>query len=102
MDERTFSWRQLPGKVNLRDFAAMVTGEVGMLAASARIAVQALPRLPFGPFIFLGAMLMVLFRLVLLLLVVIVFGSAILVISAARGIAGLLRRGGTGKSRGDL
>jgi prepilin signal peptidase PulO-like enzyme (type II secretory pathway) len=93
MEQRPFGWRQLPGHVNLRDFAAMVTGELGMLAASARIAVQALPRLPFGPFIFLGALLMVLFRLVLLLLVVVVFGSAILVISAARSLIGLFRRG---------
>jgi hypothetical protein len=93
MEERTFSWRQLPGKVNLRDFVAMVTGELGMIAGSARIAVQALPKFPLGPFVFLGGMLVVILRLVLLVLVVIVFGSAICVISAVRSVTGLFRSG---------
>ncbi len=95
MEQRPFGWRELPAHVNLRDFAAMVTGELGMIAASARIAFQALPRLPFGPLVFLGGLLMVLFRLVLLLLVVIVFGGAILIISAVRSITGLFRGSGT-------
>ncbi len=94
--QHTFGWRDLLGAVNLRDFAHMVAGELALIGASTRLAFESLPRLPFGPIIFLGALLMVLFRLVLLVLVVIAFGTAILVIWAVRGAARVLRgRGGS-------
>ena len=91
MEQRPFGWRQLFGAVNLRDFVEMVGGELRMIGGSARLALEALPRLPFGPFIFLGAMLLVLLRLVLLLLVVVFFGAGILVISAVRNVVRLAR-----------
>lgn len=91
--QETFSWRDLPGHVNLRDFAHMTGNELAQIATSLRLAFEALPRLPFGPLLFLLGLLMALFRLIMLLLVVIAFGTAILVISAVRGLTRLLRRG---------
>ena len=91
MEQHTFGWRQLFGAVRLRDFADMVAGELRMLGASARLAAEALPRLPFGPLAFLGAMLLVLLRLVLLLLVAVFFGTSILLISAVRNAVRLVR-----------
>ena len=91
--QRSFGWRDLFGAVNLRDFAQMVGNELTQIATSTRLAFQALPRLPFGPLLFLLGVLMALFRLLLLLLVVIAFGTSIVVISAVRGLTRLLRRG---------
>jgi prepilin signal peptidase PulO-like enzyme (type II secretory pathway) len=91
-EERNFGWRQLPSRVNLRDFAAMVAGEASLIAGSTRTAFQALPHLPFGPLLFLGGMLMVIFRTSLLIVVVFVFGAAIALISLVRGLTGLFRR----------
>jgi hypothetical protein len=84
MEERPMRWRDLPGRVNLRDFVQMVTGEIGMIAESTQTAFQALRRLPFGPLAFVAGMLMVLFRLFLLALVIVFFGGAIVVISIMR------------------
>ena len=91
--QRVFRWRDLLGAVNLRDFAQMVGSEAAQIGTSLRLAIQALPRLPMGPLLFLAGVLMALFRSLLLLLVVVVFGSAILIISAVRG---LTRRGTKG------
>ena len=88
--ERTFRWRDLLGAVNLGDFAQMVGSELAQIGTSLGLAFRALPRLPVGPLVFLLGVLMALFRLVLLLLVVVAFGSAILIISAVRA---LTRRG---------
>jgi prepilin signal peptidase PulO-like enzyme (type II secretory pathway) len=93
MEQRAFGWRQLLGHVNLRDFIDMVRGELGMIASMLRQGVEAAPRLPFGPVVFLGFWLLALVRFVLLIVVFIVFGLAILVISAARGVMRLGRRG---------
>ena len=82
--QRSFGWRDLLGAVNLRDFVQMVGGELTQLATSARIAFQALPHLPAGPLLFLVGLLMVMLRLLLLTIVVIAFGSIILVISTVR------------------
>jgi len=92
MEQRTFGWRQLFGSVNLRDFIDMVRGELGMIGSMFRQGIEAVPRLPFGPLVFLGFWLLALLRFVLLILVFIVFGAAILVISAVRGVAGIFRR----------
>jgi len=89
--QETFGWRDLPGHVNLRDFAHMTVNELAQIATSVRLAFEALPRLPFGPLLFLVALAMALFRLVLLLLVVVAFGIAILVISAVRGLTRIVR-----------
>ncbi len=91
--QRTFGWRDLFGEVNLRDFAHMVGNELTQISTSLGLALRALPRLPFGPLLVLLGLLMALFRLVLLLLVVIAFGTSILVISGVRGLTRLLRGG---------
>ena len=93
MEGRTFGWRQLFGAVNLRDFVDMVRGELAMIGSSFRQGARALPRLPAGPLVFLGFWLLAILRSVLLILVVIVFGAAISLISAVRGVARALRRG---------
>ncbi len=92
MERETLSWRQLPGVVHLTDFSHMVGTELRMLAMSLRLAPESLPRLPFGPLIFLAGMLVAMLRFVLLVLVVLVFGPAILTITVARGGVGLTRR----------
>ncbi len=86
-----FGWRDLLGAVNLRDFAHMVTGELQMIATSVRLAFESIVHLPFGPLIFLGATLLALLRLALLVLVVIAFGTAILLIWAVRSAARAVR-----------
>ena len=91
MEQRPLGWRQLFGAVNLRDFVDMVGGELRMIGTSTRLAGEAFPRLPFGPLAFLGAMLLVLLRLVLLLLVAVFFGTSILLISAVRNAVRLVR-----------
>ena len=99
MEERTFGWRQLLDAVNLRDFAEMVGGELGMIGSSLRQAVEALPRLPFGPLVFLGFLLLALLRSLLLLLVVVVFGTGILLLSAVRGAVRAVRGAPGGAER---
>lgn len=89
--QRSFGWRDLLGAVNLRDFAQMVGGELTQLATSARLAFQALPRLPAGPLLFLVGLLMVILRLLLLTFVVVVFGTAILLISTLRALLRAVR-----------
>lgn len=92
MERRAFGIRQLLGAVNLRDFLDMVRGELAMLNGSLRVAFAALPRLPFGPLLCLGGLLLVLVRLVLLIVVVITFGISIAVISLVRLVTGGGRR----------
>jgi hypothetical protein len=72
----------------------MVAGEAAMIGTSLRLAVQALLRPPLGPLLFVGGVLMAAIRLVLLILVIAVFGTAILLISAVRAISRLGRSGG--------
>jgi len=99
VEERTFGWRQLLAAVNLRDFAGMVGGELRMIGSSLRQAVEALPRLPFGPLVFLGFLLLALLRSLLLLLVVVVFGTGILLLSAVRGVMRVMRGAPEGPER---
>ena len=94
MTEReNFGWRQLLGAVNLRDFARMVAAELGMIGVSLRLARESGSRMPTGPLILVGGVLLALLRFVLLVLVVAVFGASILVISAVRTVARLGRSG---------
>lgn len=90
--QRAFGWRQLLASVNLRDFGQMVTGEAAMIGGSLRRAVEVLPRLPFGPFISLGLILLAILRSILLAAVIIVFGVSITLISIVRSVGRLLRR----------
>ena len=92
MEQRTFGWRELLGTVNLNDFSQMVASELGMIGASVRLALESLPGLPLGPLIFLGGILMAFLRFVLLVLVVAVFGAAILTVTVVRSAVGIARR----------
>jgi hypothetical protein len=92
-EQRRLGIRQFLSAVNLSDFAQMVGSEARMIARSTGVAVGALRRLPFGPLAFLGGMVMVVLRAVLLVLVVVVFGTAIAVISLVRGLSNVARGG---------
>ena len=84
--DETLGMRQVLGKVNLRDFAAMVASEFSLVTTSLRQATQSQPRsVPL-------ALLPAVVRLLLLALVVVVFGSAILAITLIRGAITLVRR----------
>ena len=92
MEERSFGIRQLLGAVNVRDFAQMVGGEVSMLASNVGLASRGATRLPFGPFLFLAAIALVLVRVFLLGLVIVFFGAAIVTISVLRSVTRLAGR----------
>jgi hypothetical protein len=91
-DRDTIGWREFLRDVNLGDFLHMIDGEVRQLGTNLRVAIEAFPKLPWGPLLALGGLAMVLVRLVLLFLVIVVFGAAILLITAVRAVAGLFRR----------
>jgi hypothetical protein len=97
VERRTFGWRQLFGSVNLRDFIDIVRGELGMIGSSLRQGAQALPRLPAGPLVFLGFWLLAILRSVLLIFVVVVFGTGILIVIIVRGAVRVVR-GGSGSA----
>jgi hypothetical protein len=86
-DQRRLGIPQFLSAVNLADFAQMVASEAGMIGRAAGVALQALPRLPFGPLIFLGGMLMVALRALLLAFVVVVFGAGIAIITLVRAVS---------------
>ena len=86
MERPTIGWRQLLGSVNVRDFIDIVRGELGMIGSSLRQGLEAIPRLPLGPLVFLGFWLLAILRAVLLVLAVAIFGTGILIISAVRGV----------------
>lgn len=90
MGERQYGVRELLGAVNLRDFIDMVGAEVTHIGASAGLAVESLTRMPFGPFAFVLAIAIIGLRSCLLFVVVVVFGSGILAISAARTVLRLM------------
>ena len=97
MERPTIGWRQLLGSVNLRDFIDIVRGELGMIGSSLRQGVEAIPRLPLGPLVFLGFWLLAVLRSVLLIFVVVVFGTGILIVTTVRGAVRALR-GGSGSA----
>src|SRR3990172_5435441 len=88
----SYSLRELMGAVNLGDFVRMVWAELGMIASSVRLSFASLSRLPFGPFAFLVGMFLVWLRLGLLFLVVVAFGSFILLVTAFRAATKLAPR----------
>jgi hypothetical protein len=91
-EHETIGWREFLRDVNLPDFLHMIDGEVRQLGTNLRVALQAFPRLPWGPLLTVAGLLMVLVRLILLFVVIVVFGAGILLITAARWIVGLFRR----------
>ena len=91
-EHETIGLHEFLQHVNIGDFLHMIDGEVRQLGTNLRLALQTLPRLPWGPLLALGAIAMVLVRLALLFMVIVVFGAGILLITAVRTIAGLFRR----------
>ena len=85
-------WRDLPGVVNIKDFAQMVGGEAEQIGGSLRASLEAFGRLPFGPIWGFVGLFILSIRSCLLVLVIIVFGTSILLITLMR-VLGLITRG---------
>ena len=90
-NRKPLGWRDLPGVVNLKDFAQMVGTEAEQIAGSFRRALGSLFRLPFGPIRGTFGLLIVSFRTCLLVLVIFVFGTAIFLMTIMRAL-GLITR----------
>lgn len=86
-EQETIGWRQVLRSVNLHDFADMVRGEGIMIGTTFQRAFAALPKLPFGPIIFVIYLMLACLRTVLLAFVIIAFGGAIALISVVRGLS---------------
>ena len=94
---KTLGWRDLPGVVNIKDFAQMVGGEAEQIGGSLRTALESFGRLPFGPIFGLIGLFILSIRSCLLVMVIIVFGTGILLITLMRGL-GLITRGRSRKN----
>lgn len=88
---KPLGWRDLPGVVNLKDFAQMVGAEAEQIGTSLRISLESLFRLPFGPILGFFGLLIVGIRSCLLVLVVLVFGTGIFLLTIIRAL-GLISR----------
>lgn len=88
-----FGLRDLLGAVNLRDFTRMAWSELVQIATTFTRRLNAATNLPFGPFVFLVAMVVLAVRMTLLTLVVFFFGGAILIVSVGRSISRIARTG---------
>ena len=88
---KPLGWRDLPGVVNLKDFAKMVGTEAEQIGTSLRISLESLFRLPFGPILGFVGLLIVSIRSCLLVLVILVFGSGIFLLTIMRAL-GLISR----------
>ncbi len=88
---KPLGWRDLPGVVNLKDFAQMVGGEAEQIAGSFRRALESFFHLPVGPIIGIFGLLLVSIRTCLLIMVIFVFGTAIFLMTIMRAL-GLITR----------
>ncbi len=88
-----FGLRDLLGAVNLRDFARMAWSELVQIVTTFTQRLDAATNLPFGPFVFLIALVVLAVRMTLLTLVIVFFGGAILVVSVGRSISRIARTG---------
>ncbi len=86
-----FGLRDLLGAVNLRDFTRMAWSELVQIATTFIRRLNAATNLPFGPFAFLIALVVLAVRMTLLTLVVVFFGGAILIVSVGRSISRIAR-----------
>ena len=94
VEERAeFGLRDLLGAVNLRDFARMAWSELVQIATTFARRLNAATSLPFGPFVFLIALVVLAVRMALLTLVVVFFGGGILAITVVRLISRIARTG---------
>ncbi len=86
-ERRILGVRQFLREVNLKDFFNMVLAELRLVGASLRLALHS-----GNPLLVLRALLLALIRVVLLVLVVVGFGTAIVVIAAIRRVVAITRR----------
>ena len=94
VEERAeFGLRDLLGAVNLRDFARMAWSELVQIATTFSRRLGAATSLPFGPFVFLIAMVVLAVRMALLTLVIVFFGGGILAVTVVRSISRIARSG---------
>lgn len=89
---KPLGWRDLPGVVNIKDFAQMVGGEAEQIGTSFRMALESFFRLPFGPIGGFFGLFIVSIRSCLLVLVIFVFGTGIFLLTIMRAL-GLITRG---------
>ncbi len=89
---KPLGWRDLPGVVNLKDFAQMVGAEAEQIGMSLRASLESLFRLPFGPILGVFGLFIVSIRSCLLILVVFVFGSGIFLLTIMRALGMITRR----------
>ncbi len=88
-----FGLRDLFGAVNLRDFARMAWSELVQIATTFTRRLDAATNLPFGPFVFLIAIVVLAVRMALLTLVFFFFGGVILAVTVLRLISRVARTG---------
>ena len=91
-DRKPLRWRDLPGVVNLKDFAQMVGTEAEQIGTSLRIALESLFRLPFGPIRGFFGLALVSIRACLLVMVIFVFGTGIFLMTIMRALGLITRR----------
>ncbi len=95
-DRKPLGWRDLPGLVNIKDFAQMVGTEAEQIGGSLRSALESFGRLPFGPIWGFFGLFILSIRSCLLVMVIFVFGTGILLVTLMRGL-GLISRGRSAK-----
>ncbi len=95
-DREPLGWRDLPGVVNLKDFAQMVGGEAEQIGTSFRMALESFFRLPFGPIGGFFGLFVASIRSCLLIMVIFVFGTGIFLLTIMRAL-GLITRGRSSK-----
>ena len=100
MDEETpteeqpkFGIRDLLGAVNLRDFARMAWSELVEIATTFTRRLDGATNLPFGPFVFRIALIVLAVRMALLTLVIVFLGGGILAVTVVRSISRIARTG---------
>jgi len=89
---KPLGWRDLPSVVNLKDFAQMVGSEAEQIGSSLRASLDSLFRLPFGPIAGLFGLFILSIRSCLLVLVVVVFGTGILLMTIMRALGMITRK----------
>ena len=92
-EQPKFGIRDLLRAVNLRDFVRMAWSELVQIVTTFTRRLSAATNLPFGPFVFLIAMVVLAVRMTLLTLVVAFFGGGIVAVTVVRSISRIARTG---------
>ena len=96
METSTLGWRRFLKSVNLKDFSGMVLAELGLIGLSIKVALQSFLRLPLGPPTFVVIIVLTIVRLLALVLVILVLGSAVLATMLIRRVQAIGRGQGEG------